>query len=410
MKTSDVLPARELTRNQKLALGTVAVLMVAVGGIGAFGTFTNTSRVFPDDGGTAAGVVAAGEGATLILALTQVSLTLLGQSTPLMVRVGLWVLPAVASVTCAVMANGLTQTLVYGVTPMAMCVSAEGLGLVARRVVVYCTGVDIEAQRRSAQTTRKVAFKQAVAANHPDKEKREKALRRSWALAAKVGAGDDQLGVELVGVQRERLTVSADTALARMLTVPVTAPATALPAGVTESESRHGEAVTAVTASGSARPALTAGETGETVPDTQVAAGKTLFPSQQSVTGETPVTDAPVTEDADAETPASHETGFALEDLASVAGVPVPVPGERLTDAQLTVVLRHLRYREDPPLSYRQAQTAFRDAGFVGGEGRIRKAWGDLLSAEETDTAQVPAGDESEDKGEADEDEPERQP
>jgi hypothetical protein len=84
-----------------------------------------------------------------------------------------------------------------------------------------------------------------------------------------------------------------------------------------------------------------------------------------------------------------------LTDLAAVAGVPTPQPGEQLTDQQLDVVLRHLRYRDDPPMSYRQAGAAFRDAGFVGSEKRVRRAWGALLSNEESDTA------------EADEEEPE---
>ncbi|MFC3238203.1 hypothetical protein ACFOL3_34325, partial [Streptomyces nitrosporeus] len=42
----------------------------------------------------------------------------------------------------------------------------------------------------------------------------------------------------------------------------------------------------------------------------------------------------------------------ALADLAAVAGVPAPEPGEPLTDGQVDVVLRHLRYADDPPLSY----------------------------------------------------------
>ncbi|GGX39929.1 hypothetical protein [Streptomyces chryseus] len=75
-----------------------------------------------------------------------------------------------------------------------------------------------------------------------------------------------------------------------------------------------------------------------------------------------------------------------LRDLAAVAGVTTPEPGEQLTDAQLDVVLRHLRYREDPPQSYRQAVATFREAGFVGGEKRVRRSWGALLSKEETTT------------------------
>ncbi|MEU3550673.1 hypothetical protein [Streptomyces longwoodensis] len=97
----------------------------------------------------------------------------------------------------------------------------------------------------------------------------------------------------------------------------------------------------------------------------------------------------------------------ALTGLAAVAGVPVPQPGEPLTDGQLDVVLRHLRYRDDPPMSYRQGGTAFRDAGFVASEKRLRKAWGALMSVEESvaqaDTAGTASGADEEER----EDEPE---
>ncbi|MDO0929754.1 hypothetical protein QQY24_32025 [Streptomyces sp. TG1A-8] len=78
-------------------------------------------------------------------------------------------------------------------------------------------------------------------------------------------------------------------------------------------------------------------------------------------------------------TPAHDER---LADLAAVAGVPVPVPGEPLTDAQIGVVLRRMRYDEDPPLSYRQARDAFRRARYMGSEERIRHAWAALLANE----------------------------
>ncbi|WP_331718620.1 hypothetical protein OG985_49525 (plasmid) [Streptomyces sp. NBC_00289] len=94
-----------------------------------------------------------------------------------------------------------------------------------------------------------------------------------------------------------------------------------------------------------------------------------------------------------------------LAQLATVTGVPTPEPGETLTDAQMDVVLRHLRYRDDPPASYRQAVGDYREAGFVGSEKRIRHAWGALLSKEESDAqADVPADTETE---EAKEEEPE---
>ncbi|MFF3062880.1 hypothetical protein ACFVRH_42835, partial [Streptomyces sp. NPDC057909] len=65
----------------------------------------------------------------------------------------------------------------------------------------------------------------------------------------------------------------------------------------------------------------------------------------------------------------------ALADLAAVAGVPVPEPGEPLPDGQVDVLLRHLRYVDDPPQSYRQARDTLRADGYIGSEERLRRAW-----------------------------------
>jgi hypothetical protein len=81
-------------------------------------------------------------------------------------------------------------------------------------------------------------------------------------------------------------------------------------------------------------------------------------------------------------TPAHPAAQGMLADLAAVAGVPVPQPGEQLSDDQIGVVLRHLRYSDEPPMSYRQARDAFRRAGFVGSEERIRHAFAALLANE----------------------------
>jgi hypothetical protein len=57
-----------------------------------------------------------------------------------------------------------------------------------------------------------------------------------------------------------------------------------------------------------------------------------------------------------------------LSELADAAGVPVPKQGEKLSNEQLDVVLRWLRYDMDPPRSYRQAQDEFRSRGFQARE------------------------------------------
>jgi hypothetical protein len=207
---------KKLTGGQIAVLVAATLPMIGAGGLGAWGTYANITSVFHRKA-TAAGVVAAGEGATLVLALVLVGLTMLGQPSPLAVRAGLWLLPAGASITGVIVAPGLKDAVVFAVTPMAMTVSAEGLGLLARRIVVHTTGVDVEAQRRNAATLRRIAYHRARAERHPKDKVRKRSALRAWRLMARVGEGDAQLGVGLVAVQRERLTEGADTALAEML-------------------------------------------------------------------------------------------------------------------------------------------------------------------------------------------------
>ncbi|MER0485100.1 hypothetical protein ABR737_43420 [Streptomyces sp. Edi2] len=98
----------------------------------------------------------------------------------------------------------------------------------------------------------------------------------------------------------------------------------------------------------------------------------------------------------------SRGTGVTLEDLAAVRGVPTPTPGEPLTDDQLGVVLRYLRYAEDPPRSYRQARKVFRRAGYIGSEQRVRRVWGAEVSTDDAasgDRDSEEAAEESEEAG-----------
>ncbi|SFF11851.1 hypothetical protein SAMN05216251_108237 [Actinacidiphila alni] len=343
--------ARPLTTAQAAVLGTAALAVIGIGGLGAYGTYTNLTTAFPS--GTALGAVVAGEGSTFILALVYVGLVMLGQSAPAAVRAGLWALPAVAATVGAVAAHGATSTVVYGLTPLAMVTGAEGAGLLARRIVVRTTGVDVEARRRTAAAVRALAYEQARAERHPDKDVREKAERRAWRLARRVGEGDTALGEQLVDVQRVRLTEGADAALATMFAPAVT---------------RSRDAVTAPVT-----PALTA------APEQ---------PAELPVEAE-PVT--PVTEPVAQATPTAQTEDaptVTLAELAAVAGVTVPVTGQPLSDAHLDVVLRWLRYQTDPPLSYRQAVSAFRVAGFVGAEDRVRRAYAALVARDgDTPTA-----------------------
>jgi hypothetical protein len=71
-----------------------------------------------------------------------------------------------------------------------------------------------------------------------------------------------------------------------------------------------------------------------------------------------------------------------LDELALAAKVDLPKPGVRLSDDELAVVLRWLRYTMHPPRSYRQAQDAFRAAGFQAREERVRRIWGEIETRE----------------------------
>ncbi|WP_101253846.1 hypothetical protein [Streptomyces barkulensis] len=205
-----------LTGGQKFVLGAAGALMLGTGIAGAVGTYTNVSVEF-GRAATALGVVAGGEGVTLILALVMLGLTMLGQPSPAPVRAGLWGAPIAAAVTCLVVADTVTEAVVYSITPMAMCVAAEGLGLLARRIVTHRTGIDMEALRRNARTMQRLAYHRARAAKHPSERVRWYSERVSWRLARQVGVGDAQLGAHLVTVQRGRLGQGADNALADML-------------------------------------------------------------------------------------------------------------------------------------------------------------------------------------------------
>ncbi|MFB9558627.1 hypothetical protein, partial [Streptomyces roseoviridis] len=217
--STDHATQRKLTRGQIAVLVLALIPMIAVGVGGAIGTYANAQSQL-ENGKTALGVVAAGEGATLVAAIVMIGVTLLGQSAPFVVRAALWVLPAAASVMGLAIAPALREAVVYALTPLAMTASAEGISYIARRIVAYTTGVDVEAQRRNADLMRRIAFHAAQAERHPNEKVRQKSALEAWKLMRQVGGGDDQLGSGLIDVQRTRLTMGADSALGAMLAAP----------------------------------------------------------------------------------------------------------------------------------------------------------------------------------------------
>lgn len=204
----------KLTKVQTGVLAAAFVPMLATGVVGGIGTYSNIGHAY--GAGTALGALAAGEGATAVLALVLLGLTMLGQSSPGIVRAGLWALPAGAAVMGAMAAPDLGRTVIYALTPMGMSVSAEGMAFLARRIVVHTDGRDAENERRTADLVQALAYHRARAAHHPSDRVKKWSERKSWRLARRVGVGDVALGSRLLDVQRDRITDGADAALASM--------------------------------------------------------------------------------------------------------------------------------------------------------------------------------------------------
>lgn len=213
----------KLTRVQVGVLAAAFVPMLATGVFGGIGTYSNIGHSYGK--GTALGALAAGEGATAVLALVLLGLTMLGQSSPRIVRAGLWALPAAAAVMGAMAAPDAGRTVIYALTPMGMSVSAEGMAFLARRIVVHTDGRDAENERRTADLVQALAYHRARAAQHPSERVKKWSERKSWRLARKVGIGDTALGSRLLDVQRDRITAGADAALASMFSAPALDPA-----------------------------------------------------------------------------------------------------------------------------------------------------------------------------------------
>lgn len=154
------------------------------------------------------------------------------------------------------------------------------------------------------------------------------------------------------------------------------------------SEEKHGAAALAFAerdlALAVSRPAVTAGAV--TPVTGRGVTGVTQAKAEIEAVTPPPVT-VGETDSEEGVTQAPVEGAMALRDLADVAGVETPEPGVTLTDEQLEVVLRWLRYGMEPPRSYRQAQKEFRRHRFIGGEHRVRRIWGEI----ETRESSVPA-------------------
>lgn len=202
----------KLTNGQKAVLIMASVPMAATGVAGGVASFFNFRSILDGAASAALSIVAAGEGATLVAALVMLALTLLGQHTPAPARLALWLLPAVASVAGGVLADDVKMKVVMVAAPLAMTVSGEGVTLVARRIVAFQTGVDIEQQRRSG-----LLLWHANRAANGKGFARKRSELAVWRLTKQFAATDPQMSVQLGEVQRYRIGEGADANLAAVL-------------------------------------------------------------------------------------------------------------------------------------------------------------------------------------------------
>lgn len=201
----------KLTKGQTAVLVLAATPMAVVGVAGAVATYVNMDNVL-HRGASALGMVAAGEGATLICALVALAVTLMGQHTPAPVRLGMWLVPLAASGVGVALAPSNGEAVVMGFTPLAMTAAGEGVAFVARRVVAYRTGVDIEQQRRSG-----LLLWHANRARNGRGPGRFLSKAAVWRLTRKFAETDGQLSIQLAEVQRYRIQQGADANLADIL-------------------------------------------------------------------------------------------------------------------------------------------------------------------------------------------------
>lgn len=202
----------KLTKMQARVLVLASIPMAATGVAGGVASFFNFRDILNGNQSAAMSVVAAGEGATLVSALVMLLLTLLGQHTPLVVRAALWILPTIASVAGGILAPTLNMKVVMCIAPLAMTVSGEGVALVARRVVAFQTGVDIEQQRRSG-----LLLWHANRATNGSGLGRKVSQAAVWRLTKQFASTDNQMSVQLAEVQRYRISEGADQSLASVL-------------------------------------------------------------------------------------------------------------------------------------------------------------------------------------------------
>lgn len=204
-------------KSNKMAWGQVTVLvatclpMAAAGIAGGIASYFNFAGALPSRS-NALSLVLAGEGVAFVCALVALAVTLMGQHTPNVVRAGLWLVPLAASAAGVTIAPDTNTRVVMGLSPLAMTAAGEGIALVARRIVAYRTGVDIEQQRRSG-----LLLWHANRAANGNWLGKKLSTAAVWRLTRAFAETDSQMSVQLGEVQRYRIGEGADANLAAVL-------------------------------------------------------------------------------------------------------------------------------------------------------------------------------------------------
>ncbi|GLW75330.1 hypothetical protein Kpho02_76270 [Kitasatospora phosalacinea] len=382
---------RLVSKGATVVLAVIFAAMAAVGGAGAYSTYHNMKAVL-GDGSTALGVVAAGEGATGVLGLTLIGLTLITRPYPLPLRLSLWLIPAIGSGVGVYLAADDVHRVIYGVTPLAMTVAAELAGYLARSVIVHRTGRDAEADRRTGELLRMVEFHQARALNHPDEKTRVKSEKKAWALAERLGKGDPRLTTALTQSHAERTTEAALVALDRLYGRTDT-PAASTDTPAAAIDTAPAEELPALPSPLRPAPAELPAPEPEPVTDTvpvETASPWWTQPTQEP-THSASVYAEPFPEEepepaCEVEQPSTQVPGhhpFATFDTADTdtdtvtdeTDTAVPEPGERMTDVELDAVVHMIRTETNPPRSLRAMEERFRELGYIASAARLRASW-----------------------------------
>ncbi|AMD42817.1 hypothetical protein SEA_XKCD426_76 [Streptomyces phage Xkcd426] len=208
---------KKLTWGQVTILGLAAVPMVAAGVAGGIASYFNFAGIL-NSASNALSLVIAGEGATFICAVVALAVTLMGQHTPAVVRLGLWVLPGVASVAGGIIAPDVNTKVVMALAPLGMTAAGEGLTLVARRIVAYRSNVDLEAQRRAG-----LLVWHAGRAQNGGWLARRLSKAAVWRLTKQFASSDGQMAIQVDDIQRYRIGENLDVNLLAALTTPTKA-------------------------------------------------------------------------------------------------------------------------------------------------------------------------------------------